>query len=115
MTDSHKRTASRDRLEHAAPQVVHFLLNLQCPNVHGKKKVLECFLSWIKFTNLQAGEMSQNPLIPECFKNVCEGGELSDIATDIIVEVLRMSSWDLTFFQPVIQVILSLLGSLRQK
>merc|ERR1719330_626835 len=100
MTDSHKRTASRERLEQAAPQVVRFLLNLQCPNVHAKKRFFECFLSWIKFTNLQAAEMSQNQLLPECFKHVCEGGELSENATDIIIEVLRMSSLDLTFFQP---------------
>jgi len=115
MTDSAKRASSRDRLQQAAPQVVQFLLTLQCPSMHAKKKVLECFLSWIKFTNLQAGEMSQNPLLPECFKNVSEGGELSEIATDIIIEVLRMSSLDLKFFQPVIQVILSLLPQLRAK
>lgn len=115
MTDTHKRSSSRERLQQATPQIVQFLLTLQCPSIQAKKKVLECFLSWIKFTNLQAHDIAQNPLIPECFKYVTEGGELSEIATDIIIEILRMSSLDLTFFQPVIQVILSLLGNLRSK
>lgn len=115
MTDSHKRQSSRDRLQQATPQVVQFLLTLQCPSAHAKKKVLECFLSWIKFTNLQAGEIAQNPLLPECFKYITEGGDLAEISTDIVVEVLRMSSLDLKFFQPVIQVILSLLPPLRSK
>jgi len=115
MTDSHKRTSSRERLQAATPQIVQFLLTLQCPSMQAKRKVLECFLSWIKFTNLQANDISQNPLIPECFKYVTDGGELSETATDIIIEVLRMSSLDLSFFQPVIQVILSLLGNLRAK
>jgi len=115
MTDSHKRSSSRERLQQAAAQVVQFLLTLQCPSMHAKKKVMECFLSWLKFTNLQAGDIAQNPLLPECFKNVTEGGELSEIGTDIIIEVLRMSSLDLKFFQPVIQVILSMLPPLRAK
>mmetsp|Transcript_100858 Transcript_100858/g.325559 ORF Transcript_100858/g.325559 Transcript_100858/m.325559 type:complete len:957 (-) Transcript_100858:114-2984(-) len=115
MTDTSKRSSSRDRLQQATPQIVQFLLTLQCPSTQAKKKVLECFLSWIKFTNLQASDIAQNPLLPECFKYVTEGGELSETATDIIIEVLRMSSLDLTFFQPVIQVILELLGNLRSK
>lgn len=114
-------------------------------------QVLECFLSWIKYTNLQASDIAQslggfkedfsgrtyvdvptsmawsgrkgpllgpmdclmvveglvlghpawglvmpcscssrNPLIPECFKHVVSGGDLSETATDIIVELLRM-------------------------
>mmetsp|Transcript_88253 Transcript_88253/g.263153 ORF Transcript_88253/g.263153 Transcript_88253/m.263153 type:complete len:960 (-) Transcript_88253:318-3197(-) len=115
MTDTCKRQSSRERLQQATSQILQFLLTLQCPTVQAKKKVLECFLSWIKFTNLQASDIAQNPMIPECFKYVTEGGELSETATDIIIEVLRMSSLDLTFFQPVIQVILSLLGGLRSK
>mmetsp|Transcript_121038 Transcript_121038/g.353709 ORF Transcript_121038/g.353709 Transcript_121038/m.353709 type:complete len:962 (-) Transcript_121038:341-3226(-) len=115
MTDTNKRQSGRERLQQATPQIVQFLLTLQCPSTQAKKKVLECFLSWIKFTNLQANDIAQNPMIPECFKYVTEGGELSETATDIVIEVLRMSSLDLTFFQPVIQVILSLLGNLRSK
>lgn len=115
MTDTVKRGNSRERLQQATPQVVQFLLTLQCPSVQAKQKVLECFLSWIKFTNLQANDMAQNPLIPECCKFVNEGGQLSETATDIIIEVLRMSSLDLNFFEPVIKVILPLLGQLRTK
>merc|ERR1719230_643488 len=115
MTDTFKRENSRNRFEQAKTQVCQFLLTLQCPSLQAKKKVLECFLSWIKFTNLQANDIAQNPLFPECFKYVTEGGELSECGTDIIIEILRMSSLDLTFFQPVIQVILSLLGNLRAK
>jgi hypothetical protein len=43
-------------------------------------------------------------LIPECFKHVVEGGELSETATDIIVEVLRMCAPDINLYQPVIHV-----------
>lgn len=106
MTDSFKRDSSRDRLQQATTQVIQFILTLQCPTLQAKKKVLECFLSWIKFTNVQASDIAQNPIIPECFRHIIEGSELSETATDIIIEVLRMSSTDLGFFQPVIQVIL---------
>lgn len=115
MTDTVKRDNCRDRLQTAVREVVQFLLQLQCPSVQAKRKVLECFLSWIKFTNLQASDIAQNPFIPECFKFVVEGGELSETATDIVIEVLRMCSLDLAFFQPVIQVILAQLGGLRSK
>lgn len=115
MTDSDKRSNSKDRLQQATPQVVQFLLTLQCPTLQAKQKVLECFLSWIKFTNLQANDIAQNPMIPECFKYILEGGDLSETATDIIIEVLRMSSLDLAFFQPVIKVILEHLGGLMSK
>ena len=50
-------------------------------------------------------DIAQNPLIPECFKHVVEGGELSETATDIVVEVLRMCATDISMYQPVIQVI----------
>ena len=33
-----------------------------------------------------------------------EGGELSETATDIVVEVLRMCATDISMYQPVIQV-----------
>ena len=48
-------------------------------------------------------DIAQNPLIPECFKHVVEGGELSETATDIVVEVLRMCATDISMYQPVIQ------------
>lgn len=115
MTDTNKRASSRERFRQATPTVVQFLLSLPCPTAQAKKKVLECFLSWIKFTNLQAADIAQNPLIPECCKYVTEGGELSETATDIIIEILRMCSLDITFFQPVISVILSLLVNIRTK
>eukprot|EP00928_Gymnodinium_smaydae_P009867 TRINITY_DN13693_c0_g1_i1.p1 TRINITY_DN13693_c0_g1~~TRINITY_DN13693_c0_g1_i1.p1 ORF type:complete len:950 (+),score=239.04 TRINITY_DN13693_c0_g1_i1:119-2968(+) len=115
MTDTYKRENSKARLRQATPQVVQFLLNLPCPSPSAKKKVLECFLSWIKFADLQAAEIANNPLIPECCKYVAEGGDLSEPATDIIIEILRMCSADLAFFQPVIQLVLSLLGGLHSK
>ncbi|CAE8627237.1 unnamed protein product, partial [Polarella glacialis] len=115
MTDSFKREHCKERLQSATSQVVQFLLNLQCPSIQAKRKVLECFLSWIKFTNLQANDIAQNPFLPECFKYVVEGGDLSETATDIIIEVLRMCSLDLSFFQPVIQVILQHITGLRSK
>jgi len=115
MTDTHKRKNSRERLAQTTPQVVAFLLAIQCPSAQAKRKVLECFLSWIKLTNLPAPAIAQNPLIPECLAFVREGGELSETATDIIIEVLRMSSLDPSFYHSVIQVILSLLGGLRAK
>ncbi|CAK9092789.1 Transportin-3 (Importin-12) (Imp12) (Transportin-SR) (TRN-SR) [Durusdinium trenchii] len=115
MTDSFKRESCSQRLQAATPQVVQFLLNLQCPTVQARRKVLECFLSWIKYTNLQASDIAQNPLIPECFKHVVSGGNLSETATDIIVELLRMCSSDISAYQPVIEVILSQLGTLRSK
>ncbi|CAJ1383125.1 unnamed protein product [Effrenium voratum] len=115
MTDSFKRESCSQRLQAATPEVVRFLLNLQCPTVQARRKVLECFLSWIKFTNLQASDIAQNPLLPECFKHVVEAGDLSETATDIIVEVLRMCSMDITQYQPVIQVILGQLNGLRSK
>jgi len=118
MTDTHKRVASRERLEQCAPQVLQFVLTLQCPSLQAKKRVLECFLSWIKFTTLQPAEIAQNPIIPECIKYITEGGQfrdLSESATDIVIEVLRMSSTNVVAYQPVIQVVLSLLGGLRAK
>lgn len=115
MTDTQKRDNSRQRLRMSTLQVVQFLLNLPCPSASAKKKVLECFLSWVKFTNLQAADIARTSLIAECFQYVTEGGELSETATDIIVEVLKMCSTDLAFFQPVIQLVLSQLGSLRGK
>ena len=179
MTDSFKRESCSQRLQAATPQVVQFLLNLQCPTLQARRKapwrkdellciayhilhslfswslfflfllfwlftivintsllmfyimiivtivtvivririalaeVLECFLSWIKYTNLQAADIAQNPLIPECFKHVVDGADLSETATDIIVEVLRMCSADISMYQPVIEVILNQLDPLR--
>lgn len=49
-------------------------------------------------------DIAQNPLIPECFKHVVEGGDLSETATDIVVELLRMCAPDISVYQPVIQV-----------
>mmetsp|Transcript_74396 Transcript_74396/g.162718 ORF Transcript_74396/g.162718 Transcript_74396/m.162718 type:complete len:954 (+) Transcript_74396:85-2946(+) len=115
MTDSIKRTRCRERLQQTLPQVCSFLLNLACPTVHAQKRVMECFLSWIKYSQLQPGDMAQNPLLPECFKGIIEGGELAEIGTDIIVEILRMCSEDIRAFQPIIQVILSHLPQLQSK
>lgn len=115
MTDSHKRYSTRDRFHGAAGQVVHFMLNLQCPNIQAKKKVLECFLSWLRFTNLQPGDMAQNPLLPECFKFITEGGELSELATDIVIELLKMASCNVAAFQPLIEAMMPLVAGLRQK
>eukprot|EP00438_Fugacium_kawagutii_P022269 Skav211443 [mRNA] locus=scaffold1591:293449:295243:- [translate_table: standard] len=50
-------------------------------------------------------DIAQNPLIPECFKHVVEGGDLSETATDIVVELLRMCAPDISVYQPVIQVL----------
>ena len=44
-----------------------------------------------------------------------EGSELSEIATDIIIELLRTSSQDLGHYKPVIKVILPLLSGLQAK
>jgi transportin-3 len=115
MTDTAKRDSSRNRFMREAPKVVQFLLNVQCPSIAAKKKVLECFLSWIKFTHVQPHDMAQNPMLPECFKYITEGGELSETATDIIVEILRMCHRDLQEYQPVLQVIFSLLSALAVK
>lgn len=76
-------------------------------------EALECFLSWIKFTNVPASHIAQNPLIPQCFEHVAHWDDLSETATDTIVEVLRTCSMDICAYQPVIQVVLSHLGLLR--
>jgi len=115
MTDSMKRANSRERLQQSASQVIQFLLTLQCPTDHAKRKVLECFLSWLKFAKLQAAELSSNPMILECFKNILIGGDLAETSTDIIVEILNMSSHRIQFFQPVIQVVLAQLPPVRAK
>ena len=39
MTDSFKRESCSQRLQAATPQVVQFLLNLQCPTVQARRKV----------------------------------------------------------------------------
>jgi len=115
MTDTHKRQNNKEVLRQATSTVIPFLLNLQCPTIQAKRKVLECFLSWVKFTDVPPNELAQNPLIPECFKFVEEGSELSETATDIIIELLRMSSSELSAFEPVIKVILPLLTGLQTK
>lgn len=114
MTDTHKRDNSRQTLYKNAPEVVNFLLTIQCPSAQAKQKVLECFLSWSKFTNMHPGDLSKNPLLPECFKYISEGGELSETATDIIVELLRMSH-DPGFIEAVAQTMLPLLAGLQSK
>lgn len=113
MTDGLKRSNSRERLMQAAPQVVQFLLNIQCPSVQAKKRVLECFLAWIEFGSLQPGDVVNNSLIPECFKFVNEGGDLSETSTDIVCEILRMSSEPLC--QPAIQAMLPHIAGLKPK
>mmetsp|Transcript_71912 Transcript_71912/g.113964 ORF Transcript_71912/g.113964 Transcript_71912/m.113964 type:complete len:965 (+) Transcript_71912:107-3001(+) len=115
MTDTYKRHSTRERFKNDAPKVVQFLLTLPCPSIQAKRKVLECFHSWIKFTQLPPQEMAQNPMLPECFKYISEGGELSETATDIIVEVLRMCQDDLQYHQPIIGRIFSLITSLLPK
>ncbi|CAK9084236.1 unnamed protein product [Durusdinium trenchii] len=101
MTDSFKRESCSQRLQAATPQVVQFLLNLQCPTVQARRKVLECFLSWIKYTNLQASDIAQS------LGGFC-------LAKTPVVS-LRMCSSDISAYQPVIEVILSQLGTLRSK
>mmetsp|Transcript_5331 Transcript_5331/g.12828 ORF Transcript_5331/g.12828 Transcript_5331/m.12828 type:complete len:967 (-) Transcript_5331:50-2950(-) len=115
MTDTIKRYKNKEMLRLATPTVVPFLLKLPCPSMQAKRKVLECFLSWVKFTDVPPHDLAQNPLIPECFKYVEEGTELSETATDIIIELLRMSASELNAFEPVIKVMLPLLGGLQAK
>ena len=88
------------------------LSNLGTPK-KGFKNVFHCKLSKIEddqqFQRFQSDfsssqDIAQNPLIPECFKHVVDGGELSETATDIIVEVLRMCAPDISMYQPVIHV-----------
>mmetsp|Transcript_71293 Transcript_71293/g.127063 ORF Transcript_71293/g.127063 Transcript_71293/m.127063 type:complete len:954 (-) Transcript_71293:100-2961(-) len=114
MTDTHKRDNTREIFQSNAPEVINFLLNLQCPSAQAKKKVLECFLSWSKFANLNASDLSKNPLVPECFNYIREAGELSETATDIIVELLRMSH-DGPYTEAVAQTVLPLLSGLQTK
>lgn len=115
MTEHNKRANSQSRIQDATSQVIQFLLTIQCPTQQAKKKVFECFLAWIKYTHLQPNEIAQNPLVPECFKQIAEGGDLAEIGTDIIIDVLRMACGDLGYYQPVIQVMLAGMVSLRQK
>merc|ERR1719160_1182042 len=117
MTDTHKRRNSGDVLRQATSQVVTWLLNLQgqCPSNQAKKKVFECFLSWIKFTTLAPGDIAQNAILADCFREVVTGSDLSEASTDIIIEVLRMSSCNLGAFSPVVQMILQQLPALQQK
>lgn len=117
MTDTHKRANSRQVLQGSTSNVVQFLLQLipQCPNDEAKRKVLECFLSWVKFTNFNPHELAQNQLFLGTFQAVTEGSYLSEVATDIIVEVLRMSSQDLQYYEPVIRVCIQQTAGLRDK
>jgi transportin-3 len=115
MTDTAKRYNTRDRFSMEAPKVFQFCLTLQCPSAGAKKKVLECFLAWIKFAPVKPEVMAQNPMLPELFEFITQGGELAETATDIIIEILRMSNRDLQQFQPVIQVIFSHLSKLFSK
>ncbi|CAK9046785.1 unnamed protein product, partial [Durusdinium trenchii] len=118
VTDSFKRESCSQRLQNATPEVLQFLLNLPdlpSPRAQTRRKALECFLSWIKFTNVPASHIAQNPLIPQCFEHVAHWDDLSETATDTIVEVLRTCSMDICAYQPVIQVVLSHLGLLRSK
>lgn len=113
MTDTDKRNANTEQLTQSTSQVVQFLTTLQCPSTLAKKKVLECFLSWIKFTTLQVNEIAQNPLLPQCFQIISEGSELSETATDIVIEVLQMTCQDL--HMPTIRVVLPLIVGLRAR
>ena len=54
-------------------------------------QVLECFLSWIKYTNLHAAEIAQNSFIPECFKHVVEGLVIMLQATETTSLTLKKS------------------------
>lgn len=116
MTDTYKRNNSGTRMREVTPQVVQFLMTIQCPNAQAKKKVLECFLSWVKFTSVQATDIAQTGLIPECVQFVVDGNvELAETATDIVIEILRMCSMELRYYEPVITVMISLLSGLRAK
>lgn len=115
MTDTYKRYSTRERFKTDARKVVQFVLTIQCPSIQAKKKVLECFLSWIKFIELPPQEMAQNPMLPECFKYITEGGDLSETATDIICDLLRICNQDLQYHQPIVERIFSLINTLLPK
>eukprot|EP00929_Paragymnodinium_shiwhaense_P119500 TRINITY_DN91410_c0_g1_i1.p1 TRINITY_DN91410_c0_g1~~TRINITY_DN91410_c0_g1_i1.p1 ORF type:complete len:963 (+),score=250.38 TRINITY_DN91410_c0_g1_i1:149-3037(+) len=118
MTDSTKRASSRQRLKTATRDVLQFLLQLQCPTPQAKRKVLECFLSWVKFDSLDAETLVQNAsqLLTECCQFIIKGGDMSEPATDIVVEILRMAGEDdVQGYMPVVKLLLEQLAPLRQK
>lgn len=114
MTDSVKRNRAAQRMKQATPKVMEFLCKPQSPNPVVVRKLLECFLSWVKYASLESRNIVSNPLVLECIRCISEAHELSEISTDIIIEVLRMAGDDIAL-QPVIQNILPLLKTLKCK
>lgn len=114
MTDSIKRNRAAQRMRQSTSKVMEFLCKPQSQNPVVVRKLLECFLSWVKYANLTSENIVANPLVAECIKCISEAHELSEVSTDIIIEILRMAGED-PALQPVIQNILPLLKTLKSK
>jgi transportin-3 len=109
MTDHEKRQSTKQQFVESlgdVMQMLHRIHETQCTSALATKKVLDCFLAWLKFGQFSPQDLVGMKIPLACFQ-LLEDPNLSEIGTDVIVEVLRMiPAEQTTEYMPVIQAIL---------
>eukprot|EP00928_Gymnodinium_smaydae_P086771 TRINITY_DN71201_c0_g1_i1.p1 TRINITY_DN71201_c0_g1~~TRINITY_DN71201_c0_g1_i1.p1 ORF type:complete len:981 (-),score=287.46 TRINITY_DN71201_c0_g1_i1:75-3017(-) len=113
--DGDRRAEVRDAFRKLTPEVLQFLTRMQASTEESKKLVLQCMLAWTRFTKDHADDIGKNPLMSECFSLVVEGGELCSVSSHVIIEALRLCSFDLDKFGATVDLLLSKLVELRAR
>jgi transportin-3 len=109
MTDHEKRASTKQALVESigdVMQLLHQIHATQCTSALATKKVLDCFLAWLKFGTFMPSDLANMKLVLAAF-GYLEDPTLSEIGTDVVVEILRMIPAEQTQeYMPLIQVIL---------
>ena len=114
MCDRQKRSSTGQVLRRSEELVSGFLTKIECPNLTARKKVLDCFQAWLKFTDMTAETLADNHLLMSCFEtSVLTDDRLSEPATDIICSVLRVTGTDLHYYEPVVKRIMPMVVGLK--
>ncbi|CEM14572.1 unnamed protein product [Vitrella brassicaformis CCMP3155] len=93
LADTDNRRHQRAFLKQAKQQVHRFLLEARqlATSRHATQKVLECWRSWLVFTDFPPAEIARSVLFADCFQAIGDD-TLGDVAADSLVEILDMTA-----------------------
>ncbi|CAJ1966823.1 unnamed protein product [Cylindrotheca closterium] len=107
LVDENFRFQMRDHLVASSAMVFKFLETSNCPPT----TIYEVFRSWIRYVPVQAHVIMASPLLEATIRNLVEPAHL-ELASDVLVEILRMYPSHVPQNQGLVQRMIPMLSSL---
>lgn len=101
------RYQMRDHMVATSPMVFKFLETSNCP----PRTIYEVFHSWIRYVPIPASVVMSTPLLEATFQNLVEPSNL-ELASDVLVEILRMYPSHIPANQGLVQRMIPMLSNL---